>query len=143
MKEHAVIVLRDSGGRILFVRRSVKKKVLPGIWAFPSGTIEEGEEIFENVRRGGMEELGLEVLPERIFGEVELGEFSVKLYFVLCSFADGEPRIAEPDEIDEMEWLSFDDFFERFSDDEIGHGLIWLRKNPDLWKKIGTRTNAD
>jgi len=33
--------------------------------------------------------------------------------------------------------MSMEDFFEKFSDDNIGHGLIWLRKNPDVWADLG------
>ena len=36
--------------------------------------------------------------------------------------------------MDEIEWMKFNDFFDRFDDDNIGHGLIWLRKNPHIWE---------
>jgi len=32
--------------------------------------------------------------------------------------------------------MKFEEFFNKFSDAEIGHGLIWLRKNPEVWKNI-------
>ena len=135
MKEHAAIVLKNEENKVLFIKRSIKKKTLPGIWAFPSGTIEEGEDIYDTIKREAHEELGVNVEPKNILAETELPEFSVKLIFVLCSVKSGELTIKEPDEINKFEWIKFSDFFDKFSDNEIGHGLIWLRKNPHIWRK--------
>ena len=135
MEEHAVLVLKN-GGKILFIKRSMKKKTLPGAWSFPSGTVEEGEEIYDTIKREANEELGISVEPESTLAETELPEFSVKLIFVLCSIKSGELTIKELDEIDKIEWREFSDFFDKFSDGEIGHGLIWLRKNPHIWEEI-------
>ncbi len=136
MEEHAVLVLKDKSNEILFVKRSMQKKILPGAWAFPSGTAEPGESSFETVKREAREEMGIEVNPLKILVKTELQEFSVKLCFVLCEIKKGTPRINEPKEIEKIEWLTFDDFFKRFSDDEIGHGLVWLRKNPQIWRGL-------
>jgi len=135
MKQHAVLVLKHKD-KILFVKRSMKKSTLPGIWAFPSGTTEKGEEVYDTIKREALEELNVEVKTEKIFAEILLPEFSVRLIFVLCTIKSGNPTIKEPNEIDRFEWMSFPEFFERFSDNEIGHGLIWLRKNPEIWKSI-------
>ena len=135
MKQHAALVLRDRD-KILFVKRSMKKKTLPGMWAFPSGTLEKGEEVYDTIKREALEELNVDVNTEKILAETSLPELSVNLIFVLCSIKSGKPTIKEPDEIDRFEWMKFPEFFERFSDNEIGHGLIWLRKNPEIWKDI-------
>ena len=137
MKDHAVMMIRDGAGRILFIQRSMKKSTLPGAWSFPSGTVEEGEDVLLTAVRESMEELGVDVLPERVLSTLDLDEFSVRLHFVLCSLSGGEPVIAEPDEIDAIDWMSMESFFEKFSDDNIGHGLIWLRKNSDVWADLG------
>ena len=137
MKDHAAIIIRDGDGRILFIQRSMKKSTLPGAWSFPSGTVEEGEDVLSTAVRESMEELGVDVLAEKVLSTLDLPEFSARLHFVLCSVKDGEPTIKEPDEIDVINWMSMEDFFERFSDDEIGHGLIWLRANPDVWAELG------
>lgn len=135
MKQHAALVLRNED-KVLFVKRSMKKKTLPGMWAFPSGTVEKGEEVYDTIRREALEELNVEVNTEKILAETSLPELSVNLIFVLCSIKSGKLTIKEPDEIDRFEWMKFPEFFERFSDNEIGHGLIWLRKNPEIWKSI-------
>ena len=38
----------------------------------------------------------------------------------MLALVNGEPVIGEPDEIDEIDWMSMEDFFEKFSDDNIG-----------------------
>jgi mutator protein MutT len=134
MKEHTAIVIKNKNNDILFIKRSMNKKTLPGAWSFPSGTVKEGEHIHDTTIREAMEELGIDIEIENTLAIRELPEFSVKLVFILCSIKEGEPFIKEPDEIDEIEWIKFSDFFNRFSDDEIGHGLIWLRQNPHIWE---------
>ncbi len=135
MKDHAVLVLKNQD-KILFVKRSLKKKGLPGLWSFPSGTVEEGEAIYDTILREAKEELAVEVQPQSIFAKRALPELSVQLHFVLCNIIKGNVIINEPDEIDRLEWMTFSDFFKRFSDAEIGHGLIWLRKNPQIWENL-------
>ena len=137
MKDHAAIMIRDDDGRILFIQRSMKKKTLPGIWSFPSGTVEDGESILLTAVRESAEELGVDVLAERVLSTLDLPEFSARLHFVLCSIKGGVPSIEELDEIDVIDWMSMENFFERFSDDEIGHGLAWLRGNPGVWGELG------
>jgi len=134
MKEHTAIIIRNDDNNILFIKRSMNKKTLPGAWSFPSGTVEEGEHIYDTTIREAMEELGVDVEVEDTLAVRELPEFSVKLVFVLCKIKNGEPVINEPEEIDKIEWMKFHDFFDRFNDDNIGHGLIWLRQNPEIWK---------
>ena len=94
MKQHTALVLRNED-KILFVKRSMKKETLPGIWAFPSGTAEKGEEVYDTIKREALEELNVEVKTEKILAETILPEFSVKLIFVLCSIKSGKPTIKE------------------------------------------------
>ncbi len=139
MKNHAVLVILNENKEVLFVQRSMKKKTLPGAWSFPSGTIEGKESVFATIIREGNEELGVTLQPIEIFAEKELSEFSVKLSFVLCNIVKGTPVIAEPEEIDNITWMTFQDFFYRFSDNVIGHGLVWLRQHPQLWNNLQLR----
>jgi len=139
MKDHVAILLRNSKNEILFIQRSMKKSTLPGAWSFPSGTVEDGEEVFTTATRETMEELGVDASATKTIAVRELPEFSVRLHFIICEIKEGEPSITEPDEIDNIEWMSMNDFFDKFSDDEIGHGLIWLRANPDIWSELGTK----
>jgi mutator protein MutT len=135
MKEHVAMIIKNENNNFLFIKRSMKKKFLPGAWSFPSGTVEEGEHPEDTTKREAIEELGIEVKVKGTLAIKELPELSTKLIFVLCSIKNQEPLIKEPDEIDKIEFMKLHEFFEKFSDNEIGHGLIWLRKNPEIWKK--------
>ena len=58
-----------------------------------------------------------------------------KLYFLICNVLSGSPFIKDVNEIEEIEWLTFNQFFDKYNDDQIGHGLIFLRQTPSAWKK--------
>ncbi len=135
MKEHVALVIRDDCRKILFIKRSMKKSTLPGAWSFASGTVEFEEDFKNTVKREAKEELGIDVQVEGVIAIKQLPEFSVKLIFVLCFIVNGELMIKEFDEIEKFEWMRFSDFFKRFEDNEIGHGLIWLRNKPEIWMK--------
>ncbi|MEK6951706.1 MAG: NUDIX hydrolase [Nanoarchaeota archaeon] len=136
MKTHVALVIKNKNNDILFIKRSMKKKTLPGAWSFPSGTVEDNEDIYKTAIREAKEELNIKIKTSKIITTYDLPEFSVHLAFILCEIEKGNPVIKEPDEIDKIEWMKFEEFFKRFSDSEIGHGLIWLRKNPEIWNKI-------
>lgn len=135
MKEHVALIILNDNNETLFIQRSFKKSTLPGAWSFPSGTVEEGEEINTTAIREALEELNLEINPRETIATKELPEFSVKLVFMTCTIQNKEPIINEPDEIEKIEFMKFSDFFNKFTDNDIGHGLIWLRQNPEIWKK--------
>jgi len=135
MKDHAVLLLKDEKNRFLFVRRSLTKKTLPGIWAFPSGTQEEGESLDQTIVREAFEELGVQVFPDCTIATKELSEFGVRLHFMVCTLKDGIPFIKDTNEIDEIEWLTLPQFFQKYDDTKIGHGLIFLRQHPEVWEK--------
>lgn len=133
MKNHAAIILRK-GDKVLFVQRSATKKFLPNIWAFPSGTMEEGESAEATAIREANEELGLDVEVERPLAIVELPELGARLHFVVCVARSDKPIIWDAAEIQAIKWLPFNEFLNEYSDDQIGHGLIYLRKHPEVWK---------
>jgi len=135
MSDHAAIIVRK-GNEVLFVKRSMKKRILPGAWAFPSGTKHEHETLLETAKREAMEELGVEVRPDHVLCTQELPEFGDTLHFVTCTITKGTPSIREPKEIERLLWMPFKDFLEQHDDSKIGHGLIYLRKNPQLWASL-------
>ncbi|MFA4887189.1 MAG: NUDIX domain-containing protein [Candidatus Nanoarchaeia archaeon] len=135
MKDHVAILIKDQK-KFLFIKRSKHKKTLPNIWAFPSGTKEENETIEETAKREAFEELDVLITSKKFLTVKELPEFRVRLHFLICEINSGIPRIKEMNEIDELEWLTFSEFFNKYADNEIGHGLIFLRKNPAIWKEF-------
>ena len=73
MKDHAAILIHKDK-LFLFVKRSKTKKTLPNIWAFPSGTKEPEESIYETAVRESFEELGVKVEAENTIATRELPE---------------------------------------------------------------------
>ena len=135
MKNHAVIILRNEE-LFLFVQRSATKKSLPNIWAFPSGTVEEGESASETIVREAKEELSVDVNIEKDLAKVELPELGACLHFFVCINKSNQELICDPNEIQQTQWMTFAEFFKKFNDDQIGHGLRYLRNHPEIWKKI-------
>jgi 8-oxo-dGTP pyrophosphatase MutT (NUDIX family) len=132
MKDHVAILVRDNN-KFLFIKRSEHKKTLPNIWAFPSGTKEDNEEVCETAEREAYEELGIKVKVENTLAIRELPELVTRLHFIICSILSGTPFIKELNEISEIEWLTLSQFFDKYDDSRIGHGLIFLRQNPQIW----------
>ncbi|MBI5654800.1 NUDIX hydrolase [Candidatus Uhrbacteria bacterium] len=132
MRDHAAIMIRE-GEKFLFVQRSASKKTLPNIWAFPSGTIEEGEAAEVTTVREAREELGVDVEVLKILDSVDLPEFGTRLVFVICGIKSGTPMIQAADEIQALRWMSLEDFFREYTDEQIGHGLVYLRQHPERW----------
>ncbi len=135
MINHAVIVLCN-GKKILFVQRSAAKKSLPNLWAFPSGTIEKGEGAETTAKREAKEELAIEVMVEKELGIIELPELQARLYLILCKSNSLDKITCDSKEIQKIRWLTFKEFFNEYSDEQIGHGLIYLRNHPEIWQKI-------
>lgn len=136
MKDHAALVLIKNG-ETLFVQRSLKKKSLPGLWAFASGTCQDNEPPKQTAIREAQEELDVEVRPLAVMAVHELPSLEARLHFVICQLSSGEPTIKAPDEIEQLKWMTFEDFFSTFDNSQIGHGLIWLRANPKVWRLHG------
>lgn len=136
MKDHVALVIKDENNNILFCRRSKLKKKLPLAWAFATGTCEENEDVFQTAKREAFEELGVEVKAIEVLCVKELPQFNDKLHFVVCEIISGEAYIKEPEEIEELLWLPLKEFFKQYSNDQIGHGLIYLRENPNLWSNL-------
>ncbi|MBI2798048.1 NUDIX hydrolase [Candidatus Saccharibacteria bacterium] len=135
MEDHAVyVVVRD--GKCLFVQRSKQKKVLPGAWAFASGTVEPGESLFQTAEREAMEEVGMKVKAKKLLTKRDLPDVGVRLNFVICEPL-GKPTKLDPAEAEQLAWMSMTDFFDKYTDEQIGHGLRWLRTQPKIWKAEG------
>ncbi len=84
------LALLRRGGRWFLQRRDPANPVLPGLWEFPGGKVEPGEELEAALRRELAEEVGLHAeaslsLPV-VAGAAHLHPFLVE--------AGGEPRTA-------------------------------------------------
>ena len=98
------------GEHYLIARR--KRHVhLGGLWEFPGGKCEDGEELEECVRREVLEELGLEVTqPVFLMAHIyEYNEKTVNLNFFQCSILQGEPKALD---CADFRWVKPEEFCE-------------------------------
>jgi 8-oxo-dGTP diphosphatase len=66
----AVVVITDDAGR-LFVQRRAEAGPLDGVWEFPGGRVEPGEQPAAAAAREALEETGAEVLLGEILADTE------------------------------------------------------------------------
>lgn len=129
LREVVVLFIYNEEGEVLFTKRSQNCRLLPGIWALPSGHIEEGESFEDTVIREAQEELNIQVqgvgLDEIIH---EPGGDNTKVHLVrIPATSYGGIPIINSDELETIAWMRTTDFYKRFSDAEIGSTLRYLR----------------
>ena len=92
-RDVAVGIVRDPQRRVLIQRRP-PEGLLGGLWEFPGGKLEEGEDACGAVRRELREELGIEVRPGRLVARVEhaYSHFRITLHAHKATWLSGEPR---------------------------------------------------
>lgn len=99
----AAVLAHPSGdGRMLLAQRPAKG-LLGGLWEFPGGKLEVGEDLPTCLRRELREELGVEVSVGETLGVYRHAytHFRVTLHAFECVLIDGEPR---PLEASELRW---------------------------------------
>lgn len=82
-------ILETPNGDIFCAMRP-KDKTFPGMWEFPGGKIEEGEEPKRALEREIKEELNIDIRADKLFDEVqkEYEEFVIKLSTYNCTVLD-------------------------------------------------------
>lgn len=106
----ALIVHQD--GRLFLSRRGPKAKNERGLWEFPGGTVEFGEQLAEALKREIKEEYNIEIAVGALLDVVdhllpEEGQHWVSPSF-LCTLISGEPIICEPQKCSEIGWFTLD-----------------------------------
>ncbi|WP_291940602.1 (deoxy)nucleoside triphosphate pyrophosphohydrolase [Cetobacterium sp.] len=97
-------ILENPNGDIFCAMRP-KDKTFPGMWEFPGGKIEEGEEPKRALEREIKEELNIDIRADKLFDEVqkEYEEFVIKLSTYSCTVLDfSEFRLIEHQE---FKWM--------------------------------------
>ena len=96
-------VIQDEDGKVLACRRAADRH-LGGLWEFPGGKVEDGEDPRAALARELSEELGIVVkVGDRFDAVVEWtdGVVRIRLSGFLCEIEEGT---AEPLEHDEIRW---------------------------------------
>ena len=108
-------LLREDPPRVLASRRTGPPQ-LAGLWEFPGGKVDAGEQDEEALRRELREELGCEtVIGARIGPDLFIGETAV-LRIYLARLIAGEPQLLDHDahrwltagELDDVPWIPVD-----------------------------------
>jgi 8-oxo-dGTP diphosphatase len=98
-------VITDAEGRQLLLRRSGKCRHFVGLWEWPGGKLDPGENFTEGLARELREECGLEVVFTGLAGAAEFAMPALRMVHV-CLYARvtaGELRLSE--EHDEFAWV--------------------------------------
>jgi ADP-ribose pyrophosphatase YjhB (NUDIX family) len=98
------ILVEDSQGRVLLVRRAVRPRI--GSWAFPGGFMDYDEEPRAAARREVEEETGLQVQITGILDIISLGSENDRQGIVI--FFHGKPtggNLRPGDDVSEARWF--------------------------------------
>lgn len=103
MIEVAAAIIHNKEGRILIARRR-KGKSQAGLWEFPGGKLEAGENVPECLCRELMEEMAIEIRPTENYGvhEHDYGEVRIRLAAWKAEYVHGEIRLTDHDT---YEWI--------------------------------------
>ena len=82
------------GNRFLIVLRSENEKAFPGLWDFPGGKLEVGEDPFESLTREVKEETGLVIKAKILEGtyDASLKDTAVKFVLYAVDVVSGSPE---------------------------------------------------
>jgi len=101
-------IIRDEAGHILIAQRPLEN-LLGGLWEFPGGKQEAGEDLPQTLKRELREELGIEVEVGRLFVAVKHGftHFKITLHAYECQHTGGEPQALQ---VRDFAWVTEDEF---------------------------------
>ena len=113
------VVYSPNDNRYLMIVRSAGEEYLPGALSFPGGKVEGAhfvQDVLEvTVRREILEEGGVEVYDDIAYVEshsfVVDGEPCVDVVF-LCRYKDGEACPGDPEEVESVIWMSYEEILE-------------------------------
>jgi 8-oxo-dGTP diphosphatase len=105
---HVVAAIFSRDEKILASRRAPHKSSA-GLWEFPGGKVEPGEDSFAALEREIKEELGIECKALRTYDTsiTEVGDQLIKLETIICDF-DSAKELSSTDH-DEFRWLAIED----------------------------------
>jgi 8-oxo-dGTP pyrophosphatase MutT (NUDIX family) len=100
----AVVFIRD--GRVLLGRRTPHRASCPGVWDLPCGRVNDGAIPRQAMVRKLREALGVHCSLHDVkrWKTLRIAGFELRLYFV--HRWSGEPTNCDPDEHDELRWLT-------------------------------------
>jgi 8-oxo-dGTP diphosphatase len=103
-----VAAVIEQNGRYLVTQRR-PTAVLPLLWEFPGGKVEDGEDDLEALRREVSHRVGVQIGPGAQISTVkhEYEHYTVELHLYQCRVLRGEPRAVN---VHQFRWVESDDF---------------------------------
>lgn len=130
----------NDDGQLLVQKRSNNKKCFPGYWDIPSaGHLDAGESSIEGAIRETKEELGVDTKAEdyQYVGEYisdttwELGQV-----YLLKMNMRAENMVLQEDEVEQVKWLSFNEFKNLLNSDSfVPHDDEFKKMSIDFLEK--------
>ncbi|MCH7641562.1 NUDIX hydrolase [Patescibacteria group bacterium] len=115
-KSKVVLALIVKNGKFLLIRRKVPSMKVE--WAFPGGVTHEGETDEEAVSRETSEEVGVKVVVHQKLLERKHPNTLVPIAYFHCTpKGSATPKIGQPHEIAEIEWVKAKEVLEKFTSD--------------------------
>jgi A/G-specific adenine glycosylase len=123
----AAIITRN--GQVLIARRP-PHGLLGGLWEFPGGKQQDGEDLRSCLRREIMEELGAEIDVGEPFGVYKhaFTHFRITLHAFCCTLLTGEPRPIQADELAWVDRPTLSNYPMGKVDRQIAHTLQMIEK---------------
>ncbi|MEZ4370912.1 MAG: (deoxy)nucleoside triphosphate pyrophosphohydrolase [Polyangiaceae bacterium] len=102
----AAVIARD--GKYLITQRR-PAAVLPLLWEFPGGKVEDGESDSDALKREVMHRLGVEVAPGSMISFVShpYERYTIDLYLYECVITSGEPQELN---VESFRWVTSSEF---------------------------------
>lgn len=103
-----VAAVVERGGKYLITQRR-PTAVLPLLWEFPGGRVEDGETDADALRREVKHRLGVDIQPGQLISFVShpYEHYTVDLYLYECRLAGGEPRELN---VHSFKWVTSSEF---------------------------------
>jgi len=100
------VVVRDTSGRCLLLKRSLRSKGNPGKWDLPGGKVDPGESFDQGLLREVAEETGLTISIQRVVGVAESESPTRKIVYLILEGRQESGQVQLSSEHDEYVWVN-------------------------------------
>ncbi len=107
----SIILAND---KTVLIAKRAQNRFAPGLWEFPAGRLEEGEDPFQAIVREAKEELNILVTPIQIIDAYTFKR-NTKDLILLNIFCDFEGEVKISNEHDEFKWVNLIEARKHFS----------------------------
>ena len=105
----AKVMICDSEGRCLLLKRSLSSKGNPGKWDFPGGKVDSAETFEHALLREVTEETGLSISLGRVLGATESELPTTRVVYLILEAHLESGEVCLSDEHDEYIWVERQD----------------------------------